>query len=124
MPVHFWFEVVNSLSRRHRYHGLDLLRAVHELDELEPVTVDPDRPLLLLTIDYVERFGLTSYDASYLALADVHGGDLATLDRALQVAAGRRAIVFDARHRLSEPSPPYEHDVDVAMVRAPRPPAR
>src|SRR4051812_17169086 len=111
VTANFWFEVVNSLSRRHRYHGLDVLRAVHELDELEPITVDPDRPLLLLTIDYVERFGLTAYDASYLVVADVHGADLATLDGALQVAAGPRAIDFDGRRRLSEISTPYVHDV-------------
>jgi predicted nucleic acid-binding protein len=111
VPAIFWFEVVNALSRRHRYRGLDLLRAVHELDELELVTVDPDRPLLLLTIDYVERFGLTAYDASYLALAEVHGGDIATLDGALIRAAGTRAINLDERHRLSEPPAPYEHAV-------------
>jgi len=111
VPAHFWLEVVNALSRGHRYRGLDLLRAVHELDELDLKTVDPDRPLLLLTIDHVERFGLTVYDAAYLALADIHGGDIATLDRALQVAAGARAIDFDGRHRLSEARSPYEHDV-------------
>ena len=111
VPAIFWFEVVNALARRHRYRGVDLLHAVHEVDELDLVTVDPDRGLLLLTIDLVERFGLTSYDASYLALANLHGGDLATLDRALAAAAGGRAVSFDERHRLSEPPAVYEHAV-------------
>lgn len=111
VPSLFWFEVVNALARRHRYDGMDILRAVHELDELDLITVDPDRGHLLMTIDLVERFGLTSYDASYLALADLHGGELATLDRALAAAAGPRAISFEGHHRLSEPPAPYGHDV-------------
>lgn len=111
VPSIFWFEVVNALARRHRYRGLDILHAVHELDELEFITVDPDRGLLLLTIDHVERFGLSAYDASYLALMDLHGGELATLDRAMATAAGPRAVTFDERHRLSEPPATYEHDV-------------
>lgn len=111
VPSIFWFEVMNVLARRHRYRGLDLLHAVHELDELEFITVDPDRGLLLLTIDLVERFGLTSYDASYLALAEFQAGDIATLDRALAAAAGPRAISFDERHRLPEPAAVYQHDV-------------
>lgn len=111
VPSIFWFEVVNVLARRHRYRGLDLLHAVHEVDELELITLDPDRALLLVTIDYMERFGLTSYDASYLALADLHGGDLATLDRALATAAGPRAISLDERHSHSEPPAVYEHEV-------------
>lgn len=111
VPGIFWFEVVNVLARRYRYGGLDILHAVHEIDEFGPVTIDPDRGLLLLTIDHVERFGLSSYDASYLALADSHGGDVATLDRALATAAGPRAISFDGRHRLSELPAVYEHEV-------------
>lgn len=111
VPSIFWFEVVNVLARRHRYRGLDLLHAVHEVDALELITVDPDRALLLVTIDHAERFGLSSYDASYLALADLHGGALATLDRALATAAGPRAISFDGRHRLSDPPAVYEHEV-------------
>jgi predicted nucleic acid-binding protein len=110
-PWIFWFEVVNVLARRYRYGGLDILHAVHEIDEVGLVTIEPDRGLLLLTIDHVERFGLSSYDASYLALAESHGGDVATLDRALAAAAGARAISFDERHRLAELPAVYEHEV-------------
>jgi predicted nucleic acid-binding protein len=111
VPPIFWFEVVNVLARRHRHGGMDILRAVHELDELDLITADTDRGHLLLTIEHVERFGLSSYDASYLALADIQVGDLATLDHALAAAAGPRAISFDEHHRLSETPAVYERDV-------------
>ena len=111
VPSIFWLEVVNALARRHRYRGLDVLHAVHELDELTITTVESDRAQVLKTIDLVERFGLTAYDASYLAVAHLYGGDIATLDLELVRAAGARAIVLDGRRRLSEASAPYEHDV-------------
>lgn len=111
VPTIFWLEVVNALARGHRYLGLDVLHALHELDELTITTVDSDRAQVLKTIDLVERFGLTAYDASYLAVAHLYGGDIATLDLELVRAAGARAIVLDGRHRLSEASAPYEHDV-------------
>ena len=111
VPSIFWLEVVNALTRRHRYRGLDVLHAVHELDELTITTVESDRAQVLKIIDLVERFGLTSYDASYLALAHLYAGDIATLDLELVRAAGTRAIVLDGRRRLSVASAPYEHDV-------------
>ena len=111
VPTIFWLEVVNALAQRHRYRGLDVLHAIHELDELTITTVESDRAQVIKTIDLVERFGLTSYDASYLALAHLYGGDIATLDLELVRAAGARAIVLDGRRRLSEASTPYEHDV-------------
>ena len=111
VPSLFWLEVVNALARGHRYRGLDVLHAIHELDELTITTVESDRAQVIKTIDLVERFGLTSYDASYLALAHLYGGDIATLDLELARAAGARAIVLDGRRRLSEPTAVYEHDV-------------
>lgn len=111
VPSVFWIEVVNALARGAMRSGADILRAVYELDELGIETVDFDRPHLLLTIDHVERYGLTAYDASYLAVAGRLDGEIATLDRRLARAAGPRVISFDERHRLSEPQATYEHHV-------------
>ena len=111
VPSLFWLEVVNALAQRHRYRGLDVLHAIHELDELTITTVESDRAQVIKTIDLVERFGLTSYDASYLALAHLYGGDIATLDLELARAAGARAIALDGRRRLSEPTAVHEYDV-------------
>jgi predicted nucleic acid-binding protein len=92
VPSLFWLELVNVLARRHRWSSAEILEAVYELDQLGLVTIAPDQPTLLLVIDLVERFGLTAYDAAYLALAETVDGGLLTLDADLAAAAGRRAI--------------------------------
>jgi predicted nucleic acid-binding protein len=111
VPSHFWLEVSNALMGRHRWTSAAVFEAVHVLDRLDPQTVDLDRPTLLSVLDLVERHGLTSYDATYLALADAIDGELLTLDRALRAAAGPRAVSIDGRRRLSETPAPYQHDV-------------
>ncbi len=111
VPSHFWLEVANSLVRRHRRTTAEVFEAIYALDRLELETVDLDRPTLLSAIDFAERHGVTPYDAMYLALAHAVDGSLLTFDRALQVAAGSRAILVDDRHRLSETPAAYEHDV-------------
>ena len=110
-PSIFWVEVVNVMARKRGYAGKDVLRALHELDKLAITIVETDRTHLLAALDLVERFRLTAYDASYLALAQIYGAELATLDGQLGAAAGTRAIALDRRHRLSEAPAVYEHDV-------------
>ena len=110
VPSHFWLEVVNALARGKRLPGRLVLEAIHELDELGIASVDVDRALLVLTIDRVERHGLTAYDAAYLALTDSLGGHLATVDRRLAAAAGSSAIYLGPDpppRRLSEDREPY-----------------
>ena len=92
VPGHFWLEIANVLIRRYRYTPRQVAEAVRILDEFAVRTIDLDRPLWLLTIDRMQRFGLASYDAAYLALADVTDGSLLTLDVSLAAAAGIRAI--------------------------------
>lgn len=109
VPGHFWLEVSNALLRRHRQSGAQVMEAIHTLDELGLVTSSVDRPLLLLALDRAERFGLTTYDAAYLALAESLDGTLYTSDRALLAAAGSRGlqVAGAADHRLSEAAAPY-----------------
>lgn len=111
VPSHFWLEVANVLIRGPRRGTAAAFEALHGLDRLELETVDLDRPTLLSAIDFGERLGLTSYDATYLALASAIDGSLLTFDRALRVAAGPRAVSTDGGHRLSEAPAPYERDV-------------
>jgi predicted nucleic acid-binding protein len=110
VPSVFWLEFVNPLARRHGYSSQELLQAVHEVDDLDLTTIELDRTSLLLTIDHIERHGLTAYGAHYLALANQLDAELATLDSALAAAAGDRAIAFGG-HRLNDTPAVYEHDV-------------
>lgn len=111
VPAHFWLEVVSRLSREPLMKGVDVLASIHRLDTFGFETVELGRPILLQVIDRVERFRLTAYDAVYLAVAEYHDAELATFDRALTAAAGRRAITFNDEHRLNEPPAVYEHEV-------------
>jgi predicted nucleic acid-binding protein len=111
VPDIFWLEVVNALARRYRWPGADVLQAIHELDSLDLSTAPSHRPLLLTSLDLVERFGLTAYDATYLALAMTSDAVLLSLDRQLVEAAGDRALSLDDGHRLHETPAVYEHDV-------------
>ena len=103
VPDHFWLEVSNSLIRRHRYSGAEVIEALHVLDDVVAETASIDRPMLLLALDRAERLGLSTYDAAYLALAESLDADLATMDRALGQAAGPRLASGDeSMHRLAE----------------------
>ena len=111
VPTLFWLEVLNRLRREPGATGADLLDAVHRLDTYELQTVDMDRSALIRWIDHVERHRLSSYDATYLVLAEDVDGELATFDGALATAAGFRAFDFDDGHRLHERPAVYEHEV-------------
>ena len=114
VPRQFWWEVVNALAIGHHYSGDQVLEGIHELETLGIETWDPDHGQLLLTIEAVERFRLTAYDAQYLVLAETQVAPLATLDRALARAAGSRARYLGPGgpgHRLSEPPAVFEHAV-------------
>jgi predicted nucleic acid-binding protein len=94
VPAVFWMEILNSLGTRHRYTAAQAAEALHELDELEFETVEADRPGHLLIADAVERHRMSAYDAGYLALAQLLGAPLATLDRNLAAAAGPLGLLI------------------------------
>jgi predicted nucleic acid-binding protein len=104
VPSLLWLEVVNVLGRRARLSGAAVLEAVHLLDGLDLETHEIDPPLLVLTIEHAERHGLTAYDAVYLALAERLDAALASNDRRLLAAAGRRGLQIGeaATRRLGE----------------------
>ena len=110
VPAHFWLEVVNALSLRHRRPGSFVLEAVHRLDTFGLETVDVDRALVILSIDLAERHHLSAYDAAYLAVASSLDASIATFDSALRRAAGSRVVRL-GETRLSETPATYEHPV-------------
>lgn len=109
VPGHFWLEVANAFGAR-RLPGADVLQAIHELDAFGLETIETDRAQLILTIDLMERHGLTAYDAVYLALAITWDGLVVTFDAALRAAAADR-FVHIGQPRLSETPQAYEHVV-------------
>ena len=110
VPSHFWLEVINTLLTRRHWTGERVLEAIHALDQFRFETMELDRGLIVLSLDVGERYGLTSYDAVYVALAISMDGAVATLDAAVRAAAGTRAISIGPA-RLSEQTVPYEHAV-------------
>jgi predicted nucleic acid-binding protein len=110
VPSHFWLEFVNALSHKGGFPGSRIIEAIHKAEILGIQTIVSDRATLLLTIDRVERFRLSAYDALYLALTESLQGSLVTLDDALIAAAGVLAIRV-GRPRLSEAAAVYERDV-------------
>jgi predicted nucleic acid-binding protein len=116
VPDAFWLEVVNVLIRRYGLPPIKVVEALREMDDLGIATVRMDRPLLLVAIDLQARFGLSAYDAAYLALAETEDARLLTLDRQLADASGGRALEIPGMHprRLSEQPAPYGEPVDWA----------
>ena len=111
VPDLFWYEIANVLMRKHGFTSLQVVEAIHQVEQFGLRTVHPERSTLWLVVDRTERHGLTAYDALFLAIAETLQADLATLDRALQQAAAPFVITFAAGHRLNETPAVYAHDV-------------
>ena len=79
--------VVMSAERRGRLSEAASARIVERLGDL-PIRLSPNSPRLPHLLEVGRRYGLTSYDAAYLALAQQLDLPLATLDRELAAAAG------------------------------------
>lgn len=107
VPAFFWLEVINVLVKHYRQpHGL-VLESIVDLENLGLESVALDRPHLLLTIDAMERGGLSAYDAAYLALAESADAQLLTVDRRLAAAAGSRALPIHGGHAIQEAPDSY-----------------
>jgi predicted nucleic acid-binding protein len=109
VPDLFWLEVINPLARRHHYNGKRLLEVLAELDALSITTVELVRPHHVLVISLIDRFGLTAYDAAYIAVAQTIAARIATTDREMLGVAG--VLGVDPRtkpgHLLAEDRAPY-----------------
>jgi predicted nucleic acid-binding protein len=79
--------VVLLAERRGRLSEAASARIVERLRDL-PIRLGPNSPRLHHVLEVGRRYGLTSYDAAYLTLAQQLNLPLATLDRDLATAAG------------------------------------
>jgi predicted nucleic acid-binding protein len=87
VPSIWSLEVGNALMtalRRKRISDGDFDRCISALSAL-PIEVDPTAGLAGV-LSIARRFGLTSYDAAYLELAQRRGFPLATLDEKMRQA--------------------------------------
>lgn len=116
VPDHFWLEVANVLTRRYGVTAEEAVERLRDVDDFGLRSIRIDRPLLLVTLDLQARFGLSAYDAAYLALAETEDARLLTLDGRLALAAGPRAIRLAGvgEGRLSEEPAAYGEPIDWA----------
>lgn len=104
-PAIWPLEVVNVLltaERRNRLAEADSIRFISLLNRL-PIRVEPQPPAeeLMGGLPPVARkYGLSSYDASYLHLAMRNGLALATRDGKLKVAAKKAKVALWIQKRL------------------------
>ena len=117
-PDLLWLEITNALARRFRLDVSAIVRAVREIDELGVITAAVDRAQLLIALDHAVVHGLTIYDATYLALAQMLDADLLTLDGPLAKAAGARALPRrPSSPRLAEAAASYGSSVAAELAR-------
>jgi predicted nucleic acid-binding protein len=112
VPTLFWVEVANALVRSRTLPEEQILEGIIRLEELGFRSVEMERPLRLMAIHLARRFGLTAYDALYLALAETMDALLATTDERLGAAAaalGRR-YGEDGAPRVGEAHAEYGPD--------------
>jgi predicted nucleic acid-binding protein len=109
-PTLLWLELMNVLTRHYRLGPDAVLEAMVELESGGVETIELDRPMLLLALDAVARFGLTAYDAAYIALADAADADLLTADAMVAAAAGDHAQLLGDKPGFREVREAYSAD--------------
>jgi predicted nucleic acid-binding protein len=96
VPVLWQLEVTNVLigaERKNRITEANLIHFIKLINQL-PINIDntsiPMADIFLLS----KMHGLSSYDASYLYLAIIHGLPLATLDEKLKEASKKAGVLL------------------------------
>lgn len=91
VPSLWWYECTNVLLtavRQGRVEIAEAREALSLLSRLPRETRDASSLVDAVHLFHLAtRFGITSYDAAYLALAEIAGATLLTLDRRLHAAA-------------------------------------
>lgn len=81
-----WPALLDALRSR-GWPAARVVEALHALDELGLVTVEADRPAILLAVDAMERNGVVAPLAAALVLAEIEDAPLASLDPRTVAAA-------------------------------------
>ncbi len=86
-------ETVAVLRKRWVAGTISARRFVAAIDDLEAIDMDRYPTLLLMRRGYELRANVTSYDAAYVALAEIFGCELLTGDQRLAGAPGPRCAI-------------------------------
>jgi predicted nucleic acid-binding protein len=95
VPSVWWYEIRNLLvvnERRRRLTANDSALFL-SLISAYPIRIEPAEDEQTI-FQFARQYGLSFYDAAYLAVAHRHRAPLATLDKALQAAALVAGIVL------------------------------
>lgn len=102
VPALWHTELANALVMGERRHRIDAVAIASFLGLMRDLRIETDVGANVdSVIETARRFGLTAYDAAYLALARHRSIPLATHDAALRRAAGEAGITL-----LPGPTPP------------------
>jgi len=80
VPQIFFFEVINVMKTKAKTTPEDVLYAINKLFSLSLVTKTVDSGLLSKANFYAQKYDLTIYDASYIAVAKINNATLITAD--------------------------------------------
>lgn len=84
VPQIFFFEVVNAVKTKAKSTARDVAAVIEKIFSLKLASEKADKKFLMETNLYAQKYNLTIYDASYLALAKILKIDLITADESLK----------------------------------------
>lgn len=87
-----WPALLDGLRSR-GWPAARIVEALHALDDLGLVTVEADRPAVLLAVDGMERYGLKAPAAAAVVLAGLEAAALATADPVIAGAADESIVL-------------------------------
>jgi predicted nucleic acid-binding protein len=95
VPTLFWFEIRNSLLVAERRKRISQTQTSTFLSKLQLMALDVDhQPSGQGVFSLARQYSLTAYDSAYLELAQRRNLPLATVDRALVVAARGAGVLL------------------------------
>jgi predicted nucleic acid-binding protein len=77
------YEVTNALNYNPKMATSDLMNGIRRLLELDLDLIPPKSDLAAETAKTARKYGVSAYDASYIALADIIGTNCVTADEKL-----------------------------------------
>jgi len=86
-PDLLYYEVANALRYNPRFGIEEVKSALKALEDLSIITYDFDGELREKAVELAYRFGITIYDAAYVALAVIRNAPLYTADKEVVVKA-------------------------------------